>query len=34
MADRLGEAEYPIAAVSMPTGVSRRAPRFWDRRYG
>jgi len=34
MADRPGEAEYTIAAVSKLTGVSCHALRVWERRYG
>ena len=34
MANPLGEAEYPIAAVSKLTGVSCHALRVWERRYG
>ena len=34
MAYPLGEAEYPIAAVSKLTGVSCHALRVWERRYG
>jgi methanogenic corrinoid protein MtbC1 len=34
MGNPLGEAEYPIAAVSKLTGVSCHALRIWERRYG